>query len=235
VWVIACQALEAKIVAFLLPRTDIDEKTYPQLWELLSAAQDAALNSLPEMALSPQMLMQTLKDTKGENGAPFGRCLSSTLASCPNVFVRRLVCLELPGAFYADLPYRLVDLFDKVVQHRRIRASAAAEHPVTITASDITKILCDFAEDPWSNATNKRWLSHVLKVPAKSRGDDQYFVQLFGTMVDDFMLALLDNSTWACIVTACFGYFSTLSSHTCRFDEKAKRAFLARTHLSAAF
>ena len=135
----------------------------------MSAAEDAALNSLPEMALSPEKLMQTLKDTKGENGAPFGRWPPSTLASCPNVFVRRLVCLELPGSFYADLPDRLVDLIDKVVQHRRSRASDAAEHPATITAFDISKILCDFAEDPWSNATKKRWLFDVLKVPTKKQ------------------------------------------------------------------
>ena len=90
VWVIACQALEEEILAFLAHRTDIKEDTYPHLWELLSAAQDAALNSLPEMALSPEKLMQTLKDTKGENGAPFGRWPPSTLASYPNVFVRRL-------------------------------------------------------------------------------------------------------------------------------------------------
>ena len=147
-WVIVCHALEEKGVAFLLPRTDIDENTYPQLWELLSAAQDTAMHSLPEMALSPEKLMQTLKDTKGENGAPFGRCPPSTLGSGPNVFARRLVCLELPGSFYADLPDRLVDLIDKVVQHRRSRASDAAAHPATITVSDISKILCDFAEDP---------------------------------------------------------------------------------------
>ena len=134
--------------------------------------------------------MQTLKGTKGENGAPFGRWPLSTLALCPHVFGRRLVGLELPGAFYADLPDRLVDLIDKVVQHRRSRA----EHPAMITASDISKILCDFAEDPWSNATNKRWLIDVLKVPAKRRGDDEYLAQLFETMVDDFMLALQDNS-----------------------------------------
>ena len=155
-WIIACQALEEKIVAFLACRTDIDERTYPQLWELLSAAQEAALNSLPEMAASPEKLMQTLKETKGENGAPFGRWPSSTLASSPNVFVRRLACLELSGTFYADLPDRLVDLIDKVVQHRRSRARDAAEHPAMITASDITKILCDFSADPWSNATKKR-------------------------------------------------------------------------------
>ena len=89
VWIIACQALEEKIVAFLARRTDIDERTYPQLWELLSAAQEAALNSLPEMAASPEKLMQTLKETKGESGESFGRWPSSTLASSPNVLVRR--------------------------------------------------------------------------------------------------------------------------------------------------
>ena len=51
----------------------------------------------------------------------------------------------------------------------------------------------DFAEDPWSNATKKRWL-FVLKVKAKRRRDDEYLPQLFETMVDDFMLALQNNS-----------------------------------------
>ena len=60
VWVIACQALEEKIVSFLARRTDIEEDSYPQLWELLSAAQDAALNSLPDLPASPEKLMQTL-------------------------------------------------------------------------------------------------------------------------------------------------------------------------------
>ena len=146
------------------------------------------------MAESPEKLMQMLKETRGEKGAPFGRWPSSTLAPSPNVFVRRLACLELSGTSYADLPDRLVDLIDKVVQHRRSRARDAAEHPAMITASDITKILRDFAEDPWRNATKKRWLFEVLKVPAKSRGDKEYLPKLFKTMVDDFMLALQDNS-----------------------------------------
>ena len=72
--------MEKKIVAFLARRTDIEGDSYPELWELLSAAQDAALNSLPEMAVSPEKLMQTLKDSKGENGAPFGLWPPSTLA-----------------------------------------------------------------------------------------------------------------------------------------------------------
>ena len=97
--------------------------------------------------------------------------------------MRRLVCLELPGAFYADLPDRLVDLIDKVVQHRRSRARDGVDQLAMITAADITKILCDFAEDPWSNETKKRWLFDALKVPAKSRRDDEYLPQLFETMV----------------------------------------------------
>ena len=94
VWIIACQALEEKIVAFLARRTDVDERTYLHLWELLSAAQEAELNSLREMAASPEKLMQTLKETKGENGAPFGRWPSLTLASSPNVLgaFRHFVC-----------------------------------------------------------------------------------------------------------------------------------------------
>ena len=136
----------------------------------MSATEDAALNSLPEMALSPEKLMQMLKDTKGENGSPFGRWPPPTLASWPNVFVRRLVCLELPKTFYADLPDRLVDLIVNVVQHRRSKASDGAGQPAMITAPDISKILCDFAEEPWSNATKKRRLLDVLKVPATTHG-----------------------------------------------------------------
>jgi hypothetical protein len=191
VWVIACQALEEEVVTFMVHRTDIKEDTYPQLWELLSEAQDAA--SVPEMALSPEKLMQLLKDTKGENGAPFGRLPPSTLASHPNVFVRRLVCLELPDATYADLPHKHVDLIDKVVQHRRCRASDSAEQPALITASDVKKILCDFSGDPWSSATRKRWLLDVLKVPARSTNDDEYLPQIFETMVDDFIQALREH------------------------------------------
>ena len=63
-----------------------------------------------------------------------------------------------------------------------------------VTACDITTVLCDFAADPWSNATKKRWLFDVLKVPAQRRHDDEYLPQLLETMVDDFMLALQDNS-----------------------------------------
>ena len=86
--------------------------------------------------------------------------------------MRRLVCLELPGAFYADLPDRPVDLIDKGVQRRRSTARDDAEQPAMITASDITNISREFAEDPWSIATQKRWLFDVLKVLAKSRRDD---------------------------------------------------------------
>ena len=137
--------------------------------------------------------MQLLKDTKGENGGPFGRLPPSTLASHPNVFVRRLVCLELPDAFYADLPHKPVDIIDKVVQHRRCRASDSAEQSALITASDVKKILCDFSGDPWSNATKKRWLLDVLKVPTRSRNDDEYLPQIFETMVDDFIQALREH------------------------------------------
>ena len=73
------------MIAFLAHRTDIKEDTYPQLWELLSAAEDAGLNSLPEMELSPEKLMQMLKDTKGENGAPFG-CLRTRMSLCEGWF-----------------------------------------------------------------------------------------------------------------------------------------------------
>jgi hypothetical protein len=74
--VIACETLKSNVATFLKLRTDINEDEYPWLWEVKNEAQDAVLNSLPEMALSPEQLMQTLKDTRGETGVPFGRRLS---------------------------------------------------------------------------------------------------------------------------------------------------------------
>ena len=195
VWVIACQALEEKIVVFLAHRTDITKHAYPQLWQLCPAAKDSSLNSLPEMALSPKKLMQMLQDANGANGVPFGRLPPSTIALYPNVFVRRLVCLELPGTFYADLPDNHVDLIDKVMRRRRIRASDSADRPASITASDIKQILRDFSVDPWNNAVKKRWLFEVLQVPKFckcQKHGDKYLSQLFETMVDNFMLALAD-------------------------------------------
>ena len=99
--------------------------------------------------------MQTLKDTKGENGAPFGRLPLPTLVSDPEYFVRTLVCLELADAFYADLPDRYVDLFEKVVQHRRSRADSSAGQPASITTADIKNVLHTFSTDSWCNGTKK--------------------------------------------------------------------------------
>ena len=135
VTVIAC-ALDVEITQFAEARTEINEDGYPLLWKLKNGAQDAALNSLPEMALSPQQLMQTLKDTKGEAGAPFGRLPPPTIAADPELLVRRLVCLELPDAFYAHLPMEYVELIDKVVQHRRSRSDGSAGQPALITEGD---------------------------------------------------------------------------------------------------
>ena len=77
---------------------------------------------------------------------------------------------------------------------RRSRRSDGAAQPAMSTARDITKVLCQFAADPWSNATKKRWLFEVLKVPVRSRPGDTYLPDLFATMVDDFMQALQDNN-----------------------------------------
>ena len=226
VWVIACQALEEKIVVFLAHRTDITKHAYPQLWELLPAAEDARLNSLPEMALSPEKLMQMLQDMKGENGVPFGRLPPLTIASHPNVFVRRLVCLELPGASYADLPDKHVDLIDKVVQHRRSRASDSAERPALITASDIKQILRDFSIDPWNNAIKKRWLFDILQVPAKSRHDDAYLSQICQTMVDNFMLALVEhNVTGFALSPPALAALALYHYILVRAEEKPNRCF----------
>ena len=61
VTVIACQALDDEITQFVEARTEINEDGHPLLWKLKNGAQDAALNSLPEMALSPQQLMHELQ------------------------------------------------------------------------------------------------------------------------------------------------------------------------------
>ena len=58
----------ATIVATLARRTDIEAYSCPQQWELLSAARDAALDGLPEMAVPPGKLMQTLMGAGGDNG-----------------------------------------------------------------------------------------------------------------------------------------------------------------------
>ena len=76
--------------------------------------------------------MKTLKDTRGETGVPFGRLptqeqFEKVSAMPPDLFVRRLVCLELPHVRFADLPdeSRHADLIEKVVEHRRIAARRA--------------------------------------------------------------------------------------------------------------
>ena len=67
-WVIACQAFEEKIVAFLVHRTDITEHAYPQLWELSPAScmfQSSAgrpANSNPEYYGSEQADQPESKD-----------------------------------------------------------------------------------------------------------------------------------------------------------------------------
>ena len=73
-WVVACQKLRTQIATFVELHTDIvNEDLYPLLCRVQKAGQDAVLNTLPEMPVSPDQLMQVLKDTRGENGAPFGR------------------------------------------------------------------------------------------------------------------------------------------------------------------
>ena len=144
--------------------------------------------------MSPEQLMQNLKDTRGENGAPFGRLPPATLASHRNYFVRMLVCVEFPGAFYVLLPERHLDLLDKVVEQRRMTADSSAGQPAFITASAIKKVLHDFSTNVFSNESNKRWLLDVLKTPARSRNDPDYLPQLLETMVDDFIQALHDNN-----------------------------------------
>ena len=121
------------------------------------------------MAVSPEQLMQTLKDTKGENGAPFGRSPPSYLIPYPDHFVRWLACLELPDASYAHLPGSHVDLVNEVVQHRRNRADGSAGQLALITTADITDVLHDFSTVCWSNEAKKGWLFDVLNTPKQSK------------------------------------------------------------------
>ena len=128
----ASAQLDARIHDFVMPRDEINENTqgqYPCLWEIKNRRHDPVLNSLPEMPMSPSQLMKTLKDTRGETGVPFGRLptqeqFERVSAMASDLFVRRLVCLELPHVRFADLPAesRHADLIGKVVEHRRIVA-----------------------------------------------------------------------------------------------------------------
>jgi hypothetical protein len=167
-WVVACRKLQSQVATFAELHAEIIEDNYPWLCQVKQEAHDAVLNSLPEMAVSPEQLMQTLKDTKGENGAPFGRLPPSTLVPHPDHFVRRLACLELPDAFYAHLPASHVDLVDKVVQHRRSRADSSAGQLALITTADIKNVLHDSSTDCWSNEAKKCWLLGILNTPTRS-------------------------------------------------------------------
>ena len=171
----ASAQLDARMHDFVMPRDEVNENTrglYPCLWEIKNRRHDAVLNSLPEMPMSPAQLMKTLKDTRGETGVPFGRLPTreqseSVSAMASDLFVRRLVCLELPHVRFADLPdeSRHADLIEKVVEHRRI----AARRAELVTETDIRTALTDFATDDFSGWVNKRWLHDLLKVPAKNR------------------------------------------------------------------
>ena len=72
----ASAELDARIHDFVMPIDEINENAqhlYPCLWEIKSRRHDAVRNSLPEMPISPGQLMQTLKNTRGQTGVPFGR------------------------------------------------------------------------------------------------------------------------------------------------------------------
>jgi len=145
--------------------------------------------------------MQTLKDTKGEDGAPFGRLptqeqFKALTANPPDLFVRRLVCLELPDVRYADLPdvSQHAELINQVVQHRRSLADSSAARRAVITEGDVKTVLREFSTDDFSNEINKRWLLDVLKIPYKSRGDPEHLSNILETAVADFVQDLQDNA-----------------------------------------
>ena len=200
----ASAELDARIYDFVLPREDIDDTTqelYPRLWEIKNRPCDAVLNSLPEMPMSPEQLMQTLKNTRGETGAPFGRLptreqLKNVTAMPPDLLVRRLVCLELPHVRFADLPD------EKVVKHRRSVSDSRAARPALITETDIRRALHDFATDEFSNEINKRWLHDVLKVPPKNRTDAEHLPKILDTAAADFMQDLRDSAVTALSLSA---------------------------------
>ena len=189
----ASAQLDARIHDFVMPRDEVNENTrglYPCLWEIKNRRHDAVLNSLPEMPMSPEQLMQTLKDTRGETGVPFGRLptqdqLKKVTAMPPDLFVQRLVCLELPHVRFADLPdeSRHAELIEQVVEHRRI----GARHAELITETDIRTALHDFATDDFSNGVNKRWLHILLKVPPENRTDVEHLPKIFDAAVANFV------------------------------------------------
>ena len=108
----ASAQLDARIHDFVMPRDEINENTqgqYPCLWEIKNRRHDAVLNSLPEMPMSPGQFMHTLRDSRGETCVPFGRLptqeqFQKLSAMAPDLFVKRLVCLELPHVRSAVLP-----------------------------------------------------------------------------------------------------------------------------------
>ena len=204
----ASAELDARIHDFVMPRDEVNENTrglYPCLWEIKNRRRDAVLNSLPEMPMSPGQLIQTLKDTRGETGVPFGRLptkeqFEKTSAMAPDLFVKRLVCLELPQVRFADLPdeSRHADLVEKVVEHRRI----AARRAELVTETDIRTALTNFATDDFSGWVHKRWLHDLLKVPAKNRTDAEHLSKIFDTAVADFVQDLRDNAVTALSLSA---------------------------------
>ena len=153
--------------------------------------------------------MQTLKDTRGETGAPFGRLptreqLEKVTTMPPDLLVRRLVCLELPHVRFADLPdvSRHAELIQKVVEHRRSVSDSRAEQPALITETDIRTTLHDFAMDDFSNEVNKRWLHNVLKVPPKDRTDAEHLPNILDTAVADLVQDLRENAVSALSLSA---------------------------------
>ena len=118
----------------------------------------------------------------------------------PDLFVRRLVCLELPHVRFAEQPdqSRHAELIEQVVEHRRI----GARHAELITEMDIRTALHDFATDDFSNGVNKRWLHFLLKVPLKNKTDAEHLPKIFDTAVADFVQDLRDNAVTALSLSA---------------------------------
>ena len=136
--VAACKALEERVAQFLQQLEEITEDAYPILWELKQSQTEAVLNSLPEMANSPEQLMQNMKNdctslTGGKGSTPFGRCKANTqlFGFSANYSMQMLACLEMPQHSAIDVFSSLdnSDLINMVMQSRERYVEACPPGP----------------------------------------------------------------------------------------------------------
>lgn len=123
-WFVACPELTTRLVTLLDQWWELksSEDDSPSVCALTQEAQDARLNSLVEIAMTPAADADTDRHQRREWLAL--RLLTSVdSGSAPDCFVRVL------DAFCAHLPWAHLGLIDKMVQNRRTRAESNAEQP----------------------------------------------------------------------------------------------------------